>query len=275
MKHLLVPVFTLLLLGCQKDHLRPAPETLELIHIAHTRTGDNAIFLDDLATIPFEKFAIRMLGGDLAAHTSNDVETMDSLDHFFNFSDYNTLWSLGNHDYDDLSLVQSFTGRPNFYSHHFKGITFLVLDTQEDYSKFTAPQVDLIRTVIDTLSNTSHLILLTHKLAWLQDDGELAAQINEIANGKAGDCFYCTNPNNFYQDVYPLLLEAKNKEVEIYCVAGDLGFKTSSFYHQTAEGIHFLASGLNGDDPNNQVILFDYNATDRLLQWEFVFLDQI
>lgn len=275
MRLLIVLAGVLLLAACQKDKPEPVAEQLEFIHIAHTRTGDNAVFLDDLQRINFQQFDLRLLGGDLAAHTSADEATMDSLDRFFDFRNPNTLWTLGNHDYDDLALVETYTERPTFFAHHFKGISFVVLDSQDSLSNITAAQIELIKAVLDTMESSSHLVLLTHKLIWLQDEGELAAQINDIANGEAGSCFYCTNPNNFYQEVYPLLVSARQHGVEIYCIAGDVGFKTKTYYHQTAEGIHFLASGLNGSDPDNQVLLFEYDEETQVLDWVFARLSQI
>ena len=72
-----------------------------------------------------------LLGGDLSYYTSEDDLTMDRVNQFFNIGSHNTLWSLGNHDYTDLSRVELYTNRPSHYSYFNNGISFLVLDTQD------------------------------------------------------------------------------------------------------------------------------------------------
>ena len=80
------------------------------------------------------------------------------------------------------------------------------------------PQLDLVRDSLRNLKKRRirNVIFLTHKLIWLRGSrGEpgLKAFNNipdgqtRVANGKFGDCVWCTPKTNFYEDVYPLLAQ--------------------------------------------------------------------
>ena len=97
----------------------------------------------------------------------------------------------------------------------------------------------------------------------------LAPSIDSVSNGPSGNCDYCLNPNNFYDDVYPQLLEIKNKGVEVLCVAGDIGGKVDEFKHTTAEGIIFLASGIDSGTKHDKALLFKHDIGSRSLTWEY------
>ncbi len=275
-----IVVIAFLVTACQDDEeaviVPIVPQTeFEILHIAHTRMANNVVFNPDINRVDFSQYDLRLLGGDLAYTTTTDYETIDSLDRIFDFSSPATLWALGNHDYDDLDLVTEFTKRPAYYTHHQNEITYLVLDTQDSLSSFVGEQLEMINNVADTISESEVLIVLTHKLIWLLDDGELEANIDSIPNGVPGACFYCLNPNNFYDAVYPRLKEVKEKGIEVICLAGDLGRYTPTFEHETADGIHFLASGMELDEPGNTVLLFNYNSEKDELDWEFKLIEDL
>lgn len=269
-------LFSLLLgLGCKENQ---APEEnsddLQMIHVSHTRGWDNSVVDPAIKSIDYATYNIRLLGGDIANQTSLDVPIMNTWDEIFNFGSFQTLWALGNHDYTDLSLVSAYTQRDAFYTYHQNGITFLVLDTQDDFSNISNEQLELVTSVLDTISESKYLILNHHKLIWMYGHPELEPMINNVANGELGTCFYCTNPNNFYDDVYPLLVEAENRGVDVICVGGDLGFKVKAFEYFTSDGIQYLASGCNlvGED---SVLIFDYFLDEKELDWSFRGLSEL
>lgn len=258
--------------ACNKEPLEQnTKETF--IHLSHFRMTENHQFNSQLSTIDFKVYDLRLLGGDLALDTSGDPAVMDTLDRWFDLKSEQTLWALGNHDYNDLNRVESYTNRPPVYTYTYKSICFLVLDTQDDYSNYSGEQLALIKTVLDTLEDSEYLFLLHHKLNWLYGHPDLEAQIDDLANGRFGDCFYCTNPNNFYQEIYPMLKGLADEGTEIYCVGGDLGYHTKTFYFSPDENIHFLASGMNGLDEDNAVIIFEYDPISHKLDWSFQKLD--
>lgn len=266
----------LLLSSCKKDPVVPTQSTSKkILSLGHTRTGEDFELDEEVAQIDFTQYELLLLGGDLSVASSKDEAVMDWLDKVFDLGNENTLWALGNHDYKNPELIPPFTNRPLFYAHSWKNITFLVLDTQENLSNITQPQLDLIDSVIDTLSETRYLVVLHHKLIWLQGNPEFQDQISEIANGQAGDCGYCTNPNNFYEAVYPRLLEVRNKGIEVICLGGDIGFQVKSFEHQTNDGIWFLASGINAFEGDNLGLLFEYDEMMGTLKWNFRALSEL
>ena len=247
------------------------------MHIAHTRTGSNP-WMDGVAeSIAYSNFDMLWLGGDLAWSTSTDDLTMMHADSIFNLSDENTLWALGNHDYADLQRISTFTGRQAYYAYYKNNITFLVLDTQDSLSNISGQQKELVRNITDTISASSHLIILHHKLIWMYGNTYLQPQIPYISNAGLGDsaCFSCIHKNNFYSDIYPHLLQVEERGVEVICIAGDIGFRTNQFEYLTPEGIQFLASGIEAGKPGNQALLFHHDVAGGELTWEYILLSEL
>lgn len=276
MKSILIRLTPLLLIilmvFCKNDKIiEPVniPEIKNYLHISHTRTNSNP-YMDSLVErVDFNKFEMLWLGGDLAHLTSKDDYTISHIDSIFDIENSNTLWALGNHDYSDLNRIQNFTNRPPFYSYNKNGLTFVVLDTQDSLSSIIGVQKAFFERVVDTIQESSHLIILQHKLTWMYGNTELESQIPSISNGRMGDCFHCINPNNFYTEIYPKLLEVKKKGIEVLCIAGDIGFRVKEFSHVTSDEIYFLASGISSGAIDNKALLFHHNLTNKQLTWEF------
>ena len=254
--------------SCKKDKVL-VPEIKEYLHIAHTRTNANPDLDSVVEQLDFKKYDVLMLGGDLAQLTSDDEATMQHVDSIFNFGSENTLWSLGNHDYTDLNRVQNYTNRPPYYAYNKNGITFIVLDTQDDYSNITGQQKIFFDAVVDTIQSSSHLILLHHKLIWMYGDSYLESLVSSTSNAPIGSCFYCINPNNFYTNIYPKLLNVKQRGIDVLCIGGDIGFNAKSFVHKTEAGIYFLASGINAGSNSNKALFFRHDVYNRKLIWEY------
>lgn len=245
------------------------------LHLSHTRTSENPNMLPEVESLDYSKYEMLWLGGDLAKLTSIDEEAMNYVDAIYNLSDENTLWALGNHDYSDLSLIEQYTNRAPYFAYSKNGICLIVLDTQDSLSNIVGEQLLFFNSVMDTLSESSYLVLLTHKLIWMYSHPVLDSKIDSISNGKFGDCFYCLNPNNFYDDIYPRLIEAKQGGINVKCIAGDIGFKVNSFSFTTDEEIEFLASGVSTLEENNKALLFKHNREENELSWEFKLLSEL
>ncbi len=272
----LFSLFIFLLNSCVReqviDDCYPAKE-FEILHISHTRTDTNPGLAEYVAELDYSRFDMVWLGGDLAAHSSADTATMMSLDSVFDLGKATTLWTLGNHDGGAKKLIGFFTGRPDVYSQNFHGITIIVLYTNDSLSYITSRQMKLIREVTDTISQSSHLVILHHKLIWMPGDPVLEPMIPLVSNGNLGTCGHCISPNNFWTDVYPVLTEVENRGIEVLCVGGDIGMKTKEFSHETAEGVTFLASGLDFNSDQNMVLRFIYQPCRRKLSWAFDYLE--
>ena len=276
---LITELFFLLLISfsCRKNEIVPIDDDKisTYIFISHTLTAENPNLNTLVEEIDFSKYDIRLLGGDIAFLSSQDTNTMQHIDNIFDVGNINTLWALGNHDYANTELISYFTNRELFYAYYKDNITFVVLDTQDSASSITHRQLQLLDSVVDTLNNTKYLILIHHKLIWMYGLPELELIANDVSNGQIGDCGYCINPNNFYQAVYPLLITAKNKNVEVYCIAGDIGKKAKTFFYKTNEKIHFVASGIWSSDADNQAIILTNNLTTKELNCQFKLLTEI
>lgn len=272
-------LLALLLVGfssCKKEKTLPLGFATYL-HLAHTRVygGIKDKVMSEVEQLDFSKYDALMLGGDLAAESTESLATLAYLDSVFDLAQPTTLWTLGNHDYLHPEWIAQYTQRPLFYAFHKNDITFLVFDAQEDRCNTSGAQLELFNQVIDTLEKSTHLVLLHHKLLWLMDGGTLQNDINQISNGDYGGCFHCVPENNFYTTVYPRLVELQNKGIQVICTAGDIGVKVKEFEHQTAEGIVFLASGVKDGAAGNKALLFQHDRDKKSLSWEFVPLDNL
>jgi hypothetical protein len=243
--------------------------SLKYLHISHTKSDSLQIIDPRIATIDFSQYDLLMLGGDLGYSSSATEVSLNRLDAIYDLSNPNTLWSLGNHDYTDLPLLTDYTQRPAYYAYHKNGITFVVLDTQDSSCHITGDQLTFFNSVLDTVENSSHLVLLHHKLIWMDNNITLSPYINTVSNGPLGDCHYCLNPNNFYHVVYPKLVALRTAGTQVLCIGGDLGFNSTTFTHQTPEGIQFLGSGITGDNEDSEAIVFYHDVKNQMLTWEF------
>jgi hypothetical protein len=234
------------------------------------RTGQNP-YMDNIAYgLNYNDFNMLWLGGDLADQTTENTQSMDHLNQYFSFGNPSTLWALGNHDYLDTNIVTQYTGRNTFYAYHRDGITYLVLDTQRDDCSVVGDQKTLFDNVTDTISSSSHLVILHHKLIWLYDHPILNPDLEDISNGPLGSCHYCLEPNNFMSDLYPILTNVQQHGIQVICVGGDLGIKRNEFEYLDTSGMYFLASGINDGTDDDQVLVFTHDIEKRELKWNFI-----
>lgn len=268
--YLLCLAFVASLAACDKEEIPAQNETVEYLHISHTRTDANPTIDSTAAKIDYTKYDMLWLGGDLAYLTSQDQATLSYVDAIFNLSSRNTLFALGNHDYSDTRLISQTTGRASYYTHHKNGITFLVLDTQIGNTNISGDQKTMVDAVLDTIENSSHLVILSHKLLWMYDDNTLMPIADSISNGRLGGCGYCIQPNDFNAEIRPRLAEVEQQGIEVICIAGDIGFRVKEFEYLSPEGIDFLASGVKADKLGNLGLRFTHDLTERTLTWEFV-----
>ncbi len=252
-----------------------SPRFQYYLHVAHTRTASNPSMDSLVESIDYSYYDMLWLGGDMTVSSSLDDTTMAHIDSILDVGNENTLWALGNHDYADLERISAYTHRPAYYAYYRDKLTFLVLDTQDSLSNIIDEQLELFTSVTDTLHTTTHLVILTHKLIWMYGDSYVQTYINSIPNGGFGDCFYCINPNNFYTDLYPKLLELEAKGIEVICVAGDIGFRTNEFAYTTPEGVQYLASGIDAGKNYNQALVFRHDVVNDSLSWTFNLLSDL
>jgi len=265
--------------GCVHEPVMPPTpiQQWEYLFLAHPRhNNQNIQRVDSVAEkISFDRFDAVLLGGDLTANSSREDSTMQYLDGIFDLSNPKTLLAQGNHDVDNIPRLISYTQKPTFYTFHQNRITFVILDTQLDSCSIRNEQLKMLQNIADTLNESEQLVIIHHKLIWMPEHPILAPQIPQVSN--AGFCIYefCLFENNFWQDVYPLLQQVKEKGKQVVLIGGDLGFNAKFFEYQTPEGIIFLGSGMNQGDPDNQVLLLKKDSKLKTLRWESVSIDSV
>jgi len=274
----------------------PTEEKSDYIFLGHIYNTENRID-PRLETIDYQTYKGVWLGGDLCSETTRERATLDYLDDIFDLANEDTHWAVGNHDVrnGNLEWIRETTNRDLFYTATKDGLTVAVLDTNvghvvgrdagcEDRLK----QGEMLQTLVDTLSTSSHLILLMHWVVWGQVDGTIPC--DDIANNCInGFQFLCgSGASRFPPFIYDQLVELEKRGIEVIVVSGDGGIFTKSFEHQTPEGVDFLISGIFSTlDRNNpptsvevnlnpdSVLIFNHNVEERQLDWEFVRLDDL
>ncbi|MEL6862867.1 MAG: hypothetical protein AAFP19_00550 [Bacteroidota bacterium] len=268
--------FTALLLGACGQN--PPPANAQYLYIAHTRLPhfmSNRV-IPEVEQIAFDAYDLLLLGGDLTFQSSIDQMQVDYLDAVFSLSSPKTLLSFGNHEYDmEPQLLLQKTGRSSYFRHQQNGITWLVFDTQLDSCRVRGEQWALFERSLEQMGESRHLVLLFHHLVWLVDGGDLEAKHRGISNAPLGSCSFCLKSNNFYDDLYPRLVELQKKGIQVICVSGDMGNYRSSYEHQTKEGIVFLGEGLKYEAKGNKALVFHHQIDSQQLSWTFVPLDQL
>lgn len=253
---------------------------LKFIFIPHPRSDDqvNQSVYPAIAKIDFTKFDVTMLGGDITYSTSKDSTTLAYCDNLFNLGSPNTLWSFGNHDVQSghRSLIKEFTGRESFYKYHRNGITFLVLDTELNANSFSSTfvkgeQLQMVKTVCDTIKESKYLILLHHRLMWMINNNSLESRLTDsiAASSRSMDT------TNFYSDIYPLLQNVKNKGIQVLVFGGDRS--KINIAYSPEDSITFYAARLatDLDDNVNNVIILDYNTHNKELKCNFISLNKM
>jgi hypothetical protein len=98
----------------------------------------------------------------------------------------------------------------------------------------------------------------------------LESQIDSVSNGHYGDCSYCIQSNNFYTDIYPRLVKLSSKDINVFCVAGDVGFKTSKVEYITDDEIIFLATGMSSSLVSNSYLEFTNDLISKNISYSFI-----
>ncbi len=284
LRGLIAFLISLLLWSCYSDpgfEIDPAssasPEPGEIttqrnyyLYISHTRTATNNSLISTVYDLDLSPYEMRLLGGDLALDTSAP-SILSEVDALFDLRSPTTLWSLGNHD--EMSDADFFyaTGRNKFYATSRNNTTFIVLNSQDSLSSIVNEQKDFFYNVMDTVQ-TTNILVLSHKLIFMLDHPSLDSRINDICNGKKGNCFPCHNPNNFRKDVLPKICEARDRGQNVYWIGGDLGAKETRFAYRE-NGILFLGNGMSHMRNDNEVLLL--MNTERSIKYRFLPIDTV
>ena len=240
------------------------------------------------------------LGGDVCSATTKEESTVAYLDSIFNLSSSRIHWTLGNHDvkYGNVQYITQRTNRKTFYAGFVDDFTLLVLNTNLFHFHASNPpqkncgekeaQLNLIKNVVDTISHSSHLVILHH-----------AAILNEL---KKDDQFnipdaFNTNFYNIRADcdstsyltewLYPKLKKVQERGVKVMLIGGDLGMRAKEYSFTTPDGVALLGSGINNslnlkyapeyvtNFDKDKVLILRRSLWRKTLDWEFVLLEAL
>ncbi len=270
-KGLFLIAFVLLFFSCKESVIDPPGS---YIYVAHTRLNSNDSLYSKVYDIDFSNYDMTLLGGDLAMSSfSKRRVILPHLDSIFDFKNPNTIWSIGNHDNVSDKRFYEATLRNKYHVYQKDDVTFITLNSQDSLSSIVGKQKEFLFSVLDTIQTRS-VLLMTHKLIFMNDHPVLDEKISKVCNANKGDCFHCHNANNFYTTVYPKLLEVKNRGIQVLWVGGDLGYKTSEFEYIDDQGIVFLGNGFWFKKDWNKVLLFS-KVKDAALEYKFVHVDSL
>ncbi|MBI4645355.1 MAG: T9SS type A sorting domain-containing protein [Bacteroidia bacterium] len=277
---------------CQTDSIR------NIIFLGHTYKwySDNKID-DRIAYLNYLQYDEIWLGGDICPSTSENIDQLLYVDSILNISRPTTFWALGNHDIviGHIELIEQVTQRPSYYAFFRNGLTMLILNSniispyfpeQDGDCEKLQDQYDLIRSVTDTITVSSHLIIIAGHLVW----GAIHGSWEPYSNLYMGDYnFLCSENSTFMDTIYPLLLDVKHRDIDVICLSGDLGQKAKEYEYVSEDSIIFLASGINNSygtepdtncsyvtnfDPDKILILTYYINTQKII-WKFHDLDSL
>ncbi|NOR88168.1 MAG: hypothetical protein GQ527_11215 [Bacteroidales bacterium] len=232
----------------------------QYIFFSHAYDGHS--FDNRLSQINIQNYNGIFMGGDILSEASLDRFYMSSLDSLVDLSNPMTLWALGNHDSrnGNWDWISQFTKRETFSAYYEDQSVFIVLNTNivpydcEDMEK----QFSMISNVCDSIQESKNLFLFMHHIIWDGTPGLIPAWMVGHENLKYW-LANCDSANaHFYNVVYPMLVEVKNRDIDVFCIGGDLGSGTKKKYQeQSSDQIEFLGCGLNQYSPNDLVLIFD------------------
>jgi hypothetical protein len=207
------------------------------------------------------------LGGDNMSEASLDRNFLSSLDSLIDLSNPMTLYAMGNHDSrnGNWDWVSQFTGRKTYSAHYEDKSVFIVLNTNiVPYDcEMLEDEFDMIYQVCDTIEDAQNLFFIMHHVIWNDVPGLQPAWMTGHVNAK----YWLANCDNadshFYNTIYPLLVNVKNRGVDIFVIAGDMGSGSKKkYYEQSSDGINFMGCGLYHYSTNDEVLIFENNNGD-------------
>lgn len=202
------------------------------------------------------------MGGDILSEGSLALEFLDDLNTLVDLSDPMTMWALGNHDSrnGNWEWISDYSTRKTYFASYADQSVFLVLNTNiVPYDcEPLEDQFHMIESVCDSISEAQNLFLFMHHNIWDRVPGLSPGW----AIGHHNCTYWLANcdsvSSHFYNVVYPMLVEVKERGIEVYCVFGDLGIPGKEKFNElSTDSIHFLGSGLNHYSPDDMILLFD------------------
>ena len=207
-------VFIILLDSCKKPLSSPFQT---YIYLSHIRFNNNRNIYAKLYDVDYSKYNMILLGGDLSKDSFKEQNMLSHLDSIFDLKSPNTLWSVGNHDETSSKKFYETTGKNKYHAYGRDDVVFITLDSQDSLSSIVGEQKEFLFSVLDTVQSSS-ILIMSHKLIFMNGHPIMDSKISKVCNANKGDCYYCHNPNNFQEEIYPKLVELRKKRKQIIWV---------------------------------------------------------
>lgn len=252
--------------------------THRYLFMGHPRDDEPGEILQrEVERVDYSAYDLLLLGGDYTWRGTGTLETVNYLEEVFTLSSPNTLTVFGNHDTQNKSFLTDITGRPAFYSQVENDVIFVVLDTTDNSRNITGAELTMLEDAVDAITTETHLVIIHHHFIWMADYAPLAHLQGSSLIGASSNNL---SNLNFYDDVYPLLLEAQTKGAEVICIGGDrTGSNTAEFFidHTTTDGIRFIGAGLKEElTPTlRTVVILEHNQVAGTLTPVFKHLSDL
>lgn len=274
-------IILLFLCGTLALKAQPPNNTISFLFAGHTwQSGTNGTRADyRLEQLDLSKYTGIWLGGDVCSEAMLEYSTVYYIDTLFGLGNPETHWTLGNHDArnGNWEWVEEFAGRKTYYAYSSYGITRIVMNTNlvPTHCEMINEQYEMISSVCDTIQQSHYLILLMHHNLWRDVPGlpnPLTYSQSDLRYWNAN----CDSVNtSFVQIIYPKLLAVAGRGVEVICVIGDMGSGPKKFEMDSDDGIHFLGCGLDYNEPEDMVLIFNYQLDTDSLGYDFHNLDSL
>lgn len=262
----------IILLICSFFKLSFGQSNFEKKYIFFGHAYDEFSYDHRLAQININQYDGIFMGGDILAEASLTTEFLADLDELVDLSDPMTLYALGNHDSrnGNWDWVSEFTKRKTYSVHYADKSVFMVLNTNiVPYDcEMLEDQFYMIKTTCDTISTAQNLFLFMHHNIWDRVPGLSPGWTIGHQN-----CTYwlanCDSVSaHFYNVVYPMLVDVKERGIEVFCVFGDLGVPGKEKFNEvSSHGVHFLGSGLYHYSPDDEVLIFENHSGEIEFGW--------
>ncbi|PLX10755.1 MAG: hypothetical protein C0598_09745 [Marinilabiliales bacterium] len=256
-------------------------QDLKYIFIGHcyqpNTAGDKVDYR--LENFDFTDYEGIWLGGDVCSEALINYGTVQYIDSIFDLGNPETHWAMGNHDArnGNWEYISDFSYRNTYYAFTSNKLTRIIINTNlvPTDCESMDEQYNIIMNVCDTIQESKYLVLLMHHGLWDSVPG-LPSTYDYAQSHLVYWNSNCYDVNsNFVHSIYPKLIEVEQRGVEVVCVMGDIGDRTNKFDVISDDGIQFLGSGLYHNEPDNNVLVFDYDLSDYKLSWDFLNLDSL
>ncbi len=283
-----------LLTACQKSGLEDNRRSY--IFIGHCYDWAHTDKVDPrIEKIDFSAFDGIWLGGDICRETTANKATLDYLHELFDLKNPQTKWAIGNHDFRNghFDYIIERTERDLFYTHTEDDICYIVMNSFTEHAAFVdscdekQKQVELFSLVLDTISQSAHLVILMHNLLWANVDPLLTDEANASINAPGSWMDMLCDDHSKFQDIYyEPIKKVQERGVQVTIISGDGGQYDKAYQSELPNGIRFFISGINNSfdhsntdllqrfntDPDS-ILIFKQDRTNRTLKGEFVQLN--